>query len=1029
MKPQTQEIIRGRSMNVSGRATFIFGGEFHYFRIPHSLWTERLKKARAAFINCIGFYIPWNLHEQEKGTWNFDDDKNIREWIKLIKDHGLKIFARPGPYICSEWDMGGLPSWLIGETDSVRTIDPKYMAAVRMWFREVNAILSDFVPEKDGNLILYQIENEFIWGELQYFLQMAEWVRCDGITVPIITNLNPSVRKNTPIADSLDLYPGPWNIHKPEIAIDDLLCEQPEKLAACVEFQMGFAAEVGGTLPTMTGSISESWVEVHLKNSIARGLNFINFYMFCGGTTWGYHTGRCDISSYDYESAIREWGELDGKYFMIRRIGSFLHSFGYSLVKTLPSENIPVDAPRGVSVLQRRGKDCLFVFPRNLTGTSREISFTVDVPDEGELTVPSNSLMRLSPRSIKMLPFNVPLSETMHLVYCTSEIFGLYRLEDEIILVVYGKPGETGEIMIRGFEDFDHCRGNAVVEKYDGRLLVSFMHCHGAAHILLADNRDEEMSHTLGGVRIIVADTDTASHTWPGIRGDDLFPIVSDIYFMDMGACEGDVLSLQASVMPDRNHFIEFPCNCSPVIPPTVFLDGEQLENVSVNKIMKTVRVELPAIRSLKIDTVAITGWRMYSEDPLSLNEEEGWEPYNAFCGNEHSGRFEPGYYGYRCSFEFNGSPEGMILHLTELHDNATVYLNGASLGGATTTGNNGAWFSADVSKSIRKGTNELFVLLESEGRPRKGDEAAVTGITGPVTLTGTEENISLVSWRRSVLRFESESMLSAIPSEAEAGFNDNAWETVEVKPGWDSRNIIPPSTTYIEHGHERLYVVYRTNFILPEEKLPGGVILDVEKADGKCWIYLNGRLVDKKHQERFCADLTPHMQKGENILVIIIRNFRWYTTIGLHGNVYIRFADRVLGDGWEFIRGLRGERAGLPEGGKKKSWSVLKEQEITGPAWLAAEFRHKPIPGWTAPLGLRLSGWNAKINIYLNGFLIGRYHPEGPQERFYLPEDHLSENNRIVLLCNAFGKAVKIGKAEIEPYYVVKDSTLEIRF
>jgi len=223
---------------------------------------------------------------------------------------------------------------------------------------KVNRIIRPHLITRGGRIFLYQIENEFLWGELQYFLQMADIVRRDGITSPLVTNLNPSVRRYTPITDTLDLYPGPWNIHKSEVAIADLLDEQPEKPAACVEFQTGFAAEVGSMLPTMVGVIEQSWVEVHVKDCIARGLNLINFYMFCGGTTFGYNTGRRDITSYDYDSAIREWGELDGKYYMVRRIGSFLHHFGNDLVQTLPDGDIPVQAPRGVSVLRRRGHRC-----------------------------------------------------------------------------------------------------------------------------------------------------------------------------------------------------------------------------------------------------------------------------------------------------------------------------------------------------------------------------------------------------------------------------------------------------------------------------------------------------------------------------------------------------------------------------------------------------------------------------------------------------------------------------------------------
>ncbi len=96
---------------------------------------------------------------------------------------------------------------------------------------------------------------------------------------------------------------------------------------------------------------------------------------------------------------------------------------------------------------------------------------------------------------------------------------------------------------------------------------------------------------------------------------------------------------------------------------------------------------------------------------------------------------------------------------------------------------------------------------------------------------------------------------------------------------------------------------------------------------------------------------------------------------------------------------------------------------------WLGAEFDYDPPAGWTAPPGLVLSGWNAKVLVYLNGALIGRYHPEGPQEVFYLPEDLLRERNRIVLFANSHGEPLRPGRASVEPYYAVKNDTLEVRF
>jgi beta-galactosidase len=1026
MSLEEQEMIRGRAITVSGKPTFIFGGEIHYFRITPGEWEDRIRKGSAAFLNTIGSYIPWNFHEPEERNFNFEEEHDLRKWIFLIREERLYFFARPGPYICSEWDMGGLPGWLIGKECIVRTVDPKYMESVSRWFRAVNGILGEFLPEKDGNLILYQIENELIWGEMQYMRQMADWARRDGINVPLITNLNPDVRKNTEISDSLDLYPGPWNIHKPEAAITDLLEEQPSKISACVEFQVGFAAETGTPFPTMNGSIPKEWVEVNTKNSIARGLNLINFYMFCGGTTFGYYTGRRDVTSYDYESAIHEWGELDDKYYMIRRIGSFIRSFGDFLVKTLPSQDLIVDAPRGVSVLQRRSGEHAFVFPRNLTRHPAEITFRLSLPGGQELTVPSAGSVRIQPQSMKILPVDVPLSDTLRLVYSTSEIFGIYHHDNGITLVVYALPGETGEIMIGGFDRYDHVRGDAVVERAGENLLVRFLHNKGCHHVRLMERVSEDSLLKGHNIRIIVSDTETAGKNWPGIRDGEEFPILSNIYFMDKGFYENSILRLPVSLIPEKENFMEFPCHINPILPAVVTLDGEELA-VKVDKILDTVRVEMPTVPAPDFPQIPIE-WRMNREHIIALQNEKEWKPYRAFLGNERSGEYSGGYYAYRCSFDFSGNPSGMKLELTEIHDNADIFLNGLYLNGVYGVDNNGPRLKVDTAGSLVEGHNELLVLVENEGHPRKGDDATFTGITGPVVLAPKEQNLPLREWKRGFLSINSESALNVVPEEAGKLFDDRCWESIEVKKGWDSRIVLPPSSTHIEKGYERVYAVYRTNFMFPGNGESHGVILDVPKSDGKCWIYCNGHEIDKKHQERFTVDLTPHTVDGENQLTLIIRNFRWYTTLGLFGQVEIRFVEKVIRDGWEFIRGLRGQNKGYPEEDILE-WPLLEGDSIPNFSWLGFSFTHEPNPGWTEPLCLELNEWDAKILIYLNGILIGRSHPDGPQERFYLPGDYMKKENRIVLFCNSHAKTLKVGKTSIYPYYQAKEGMLEIRF
>lgn len=1027
MTPYEHELIRGRSLAPDGGPAFIFGGEAHYFRIPRTLWRDRLRKMRAAFLTMIGAYIPWNVHETEEGRFDFSGGNDLGEWLSLIREEGFHLFARPGPYICSELDCGGLPGWLLGKDHLVRTDDPVYLEAAANWFREVNAIIERFLPEHGGNLVLYQIENELIWTERQYFRQLVRWVRRDGINVPLITNLAPDTRTSPDIADSLDLYPGPWNIHKPEWAVADLIAGQPGKLASCPELQMGFAVEIGSTLPTMVGPIVKEWVEVHTKTLIARGLNLLNYYIFCGGTSTGYRTGRRDISSYDFDSAVHEWGELADKYYTARRMGGALSVFGNELARTLPAADIPVDAARGVSVPVRRGERSAFIFPRNLTRSMQEIAFRLDIPGMGEVPFPRVAPLRLKPQGMKMLPANIPLGDGVTLVWTTSEVFTVTRREAETALVLAGEPGEKGEVFLRGIGGFDHIRGAGKADECDGGLLVTFTHTRGVSHIRLMVRDDEDLPAALRGFRIVLVDTATAEATWIASDGDSTLPLVSDAYFMDYCKVEGSVLRAEVSRRPGGAGFVEFPWYANPVIPPEASLGGADL-GVGVDKTLRTVRIALPPVEEPGIRYT--TGpWLMCPEDPRDLGGGDGWKPYTAFRGNERSGEHEGGYYVYRLKFTHDGPTDGARLLFDELHDNADVWLNGTWLAGGSAVTVSGLRLAADASSVLKKGGNELVLLLENEARPRKGDDATFTGLTGPVSLTRSEERIPLREWRRGFLAADAESVLGTVPAEASPDFDDTAWERIEVRPGLDSRLIIPPSSTIIEPGHERAYATYRTTFTLTAAQAAKGAVLDVPKSDGKCWIFVNGAPVDKKHQETFAADITPFVREGVNTLVLVIRNFRWYTTVGLHGSPSVRIVDRVLGGAWEFIRGLPGQREGRPDA-DPSAWEPIPDgTELPSRVWLGAEFTYDPPAGWTAPPGLVLSGWNAKVLVYLNGALIGRYHPEGPQEAFYFPDDLLGAKNRIVLFANSHGEPLRIGTAAVKPYYAVKNDTLEVRF
>ena len=78
-------------------------GSIHYFRVPPEYWQDRLAKAATSGLDAIQFYVPWNLHEPDPGSFDFTGERNISVFLEAIQKQGLLAIVRPGPYICAEW--------------------------------------------------------------------------------------------------------------------------------------------------------------------------------------------------------------------------------------------------------------------------------------------------------------------------------------------------------------------------------------------------------------------------------------------------------------------------------------------------------------------------------------------------------------------------------------------------------------------------------------------------------------------------------------------------------------------------------------------------------------------------------------------------------------------------------------------------------------------------------------------------------------------------------------------------------------
>uniref|UniRef100_A0A674ELY1 Beta-galactosidase n=1 Tax=Salmo trutta TaxID=8032 RepID=A0A674ELY1_SALTR len=301
-------------------------GSIHYNRIPRAYWKDRLLKMYMAGLNAIQTYVPWNFHEPSSDQYNFSGDRDLEHFLQLAQDIGLLVVLRPGPYICGEWDMGGLPAWLLHKKDIVlRSSDPDYIAAVDKWMGTLLPMLKPFLYQNGGPIITVQVENEY-----------GSYFACDYNYLRHLTSLFRSHLGNDVVLFTTDGAGAGY-----------LKCGSLRGLYATVDFGPGGnvsaafdaqrQAEPHGPLVNSefyTGWL-DHWGEHHSTVStaiVAKSLNEIlaigasvNLYMFIGGTNFGYWNGANtpyapQPTSYDYDAPLTEAGDLTDKYFAIQDV-------------------------------------------------------------------------------------------------------------------------------------------------------------------------------------------------------------------------------------------------------------------------------------------------------------------------------------------------------------------------------------------------------------------------------------------------------------------------------------------------------------------------------------------------------------------------------------------------------------------------------------------------------------------------------------------------------------------------------------
>ena len=443
---------------INGRDTFLRGASFHYCRCPQPLWEDRLLKFKRAGFNCLETYAFWNYHEPEEGRADLSEFENF---VKAVKAAGLWMIARPGPYVCAEWDAGGFPHWVVAKRFPLRSDDPESIKTSQHWYNLVLPVIQRHLITSGGPIILVQIENEYdYWKPVPdtqkraYISALAQMAWSAGIDVPLITCWTKQARENSDpdmarIADFCNFYPR-WDIQKQvPPALQKLRAEETSSPVGVTELQGGWFSKFGGKLSVDQEGVDPAQLNTLTKTVLEDGATFYNYYMGFGGTNFDW-AAKGLTTTYDYAAPIREPGGLWDKYYQARGIALFLGMFGSVLTRAKRQEDAAQSTNPAVSVTERSSGASGVLFVRENANAEQQYKMTfVDPasPSHRIISVPRQGQLTLGPREMKMLAVQVPLV-TGTLRYSTSEVLAHGLSLDREFLILYDDPGRLAEIAL-----------------------------------------------------------------------------------------------------------------------------------------------------------------------------------------------------------------------------------------------------------------------------------------------------------------------------------------------------------------------------------------------------------------------------------------------------------------------------------------------------------------------------------------------------------------------------------------------------
>lgn len=961
---QSELTYDARSFFLNGERVFLNSATIHYFRMPKEEWREVLLKAKLAGMNCIDTYFAWNVHEPEEGQWSFEGDNDCGAFLDLCAELGMWVIARPGPFICAEWDFGGFPYWL-GTKDGVkfRENNETYLHYVNLYFDRIVPIIRERQLSAGGTVILVQVENEYGYlmddaAASDHMNMLRDGLLQRGIDATLIT----CVGGAEGTIEGANFWSGADGHY------EKLRVKQPDTPKMVTEFWTGWFENWGGpsaiqkTVPLL---------EKRIMEILRAGYTGISHYMFYGGTNFGGYGGRTMgssdifmITSYDYDAPLNEYGRVTPKYAVTKNLSYFVHAFGALLMETeeIPEEQIVVRHPEGISVRGRQANNQKIWFLESHKDERETMHITLE---EGR-TLP----VSLNPGQIVPLLDRVQIAEHVYLTAGTM-ITGNEMINGELNLFIMAAAGQRSVVELEaGALNVTGSTVQVLVEHDSARNVYRFdlFHFQEPGTIQLEANGTP--------IRFIILDQETMNRTWrleatvqKGLRYVIGF---DDVDVLPSGQVKGMITD------PDRTiTLLGDWTDGERTLTGHEFYAGEKPIAGKQQQLPWT----LPSAPTLS-DSPEMSRITLTAKQRSASGQPEDFSRY----GQDFS------YLLYECDFE---SPtEGVTnLILPDIQDTARIIVNGVQQALVRQVG------AAGVQLQVAQGKNTLQILVQHMGRlnfsPYLGESK---GLAGAVYLGGKVQDIRR-DWRTesgSVHLDEVNSLQGApllsrsftldsmdrailvgalskglringieVPME---GYQDwFAFQTLDIslyiKPGETNTLEMPYSRsslnrleliTYLSQGELKDWRMAGTDALLPQqwesyeveqESLHPGQG-SIQRA-GQPGIAAGGNCT---------ANLVPHTT-NESV-----------------------------------------NRATLSE----KSHPVSNHTPVRGsygqPVWYRWRFTKSAVSEHhKVNLMLRLTGMS-KGTIHLNGHHLGRYWQIGPQEDYKIPVAWLQEENELLL-------------------------------